>query len=106
MASIAITPAFEGETPPTMAPEVCQATTPMKEEMKEMVEDGVPQIPSLEASSRVITPAMRRKEWIQFSALCSAIFVCGWNDGTIGPLLPRLQEVYHVSLGIANCLVY
>ncbi len=35
-------------------------------------------------------------EKIQFSALCWCIFLIGWNDGTTGPLLPRIQEVYHV----------
>jgi len=32
----------------------------------------------------------------QFLTLCWSIFLLGWNDGTIGPLLPRIQEVYHV----------
>ncbi|KAI0676404.1 MFS general substrate transporter [Trametes maxima] len=55
---------------------------------------------------------MRRRGWIQFSTLCWSIFVAGWNDGTLGPLLPRLQEVYHVSYAvvslifIVNCLGY
>ncbi len=44
----------------------------------------------------IATPTMRRRGWIQFAALCLAIYVAGWNDGTLGPLLPRLQEVYHV----------
>ncbi|KAI0642730.1 MFS general substrate transporter [Trametes meyenii] len=53
---------------------------------------------------------MRRKGWIQFATLCWSIFVAGWNDGTLGPLLPRLQEVYHVGYAvvslifIVNCL--
>lgn len=33
---------------------------------------------------------------IQFVALCWTLFVAGWNDGTTGPLLPRIQEVYGV----------
>ena len=44
----------------------------------------------------MITKAMRRKSWLQFAALCMSIYVAGWNDGTTGPLVPRLQEVYHV----------
>jgi hypothetical protein len=35
---------------------------------------------------------------IQFVALCLTLFVVGWNDGTTGPLLPRIQAVYHVRL--------
>jgi fucose permease len=35
---------------------------------------------------------------IQFFALCWCMFLAGWNDGSTGPLLPRIQKVYHVSL--------
>ena len=34
---------------------------------------------------------------IQFAVLCWSLFLLGWNDGTTGPLLPRIQEVYHVG---------
>ncbi|KAI9065305.1 MFS general substrate transporter [Trametes sanguinea] len=63
-----------------------------------------------EAVEPEITPAMRRKGWIQFATLCWSIFVAGWNDGTVGPLLPRLQSVYNVNYAvvslifIVNCL--
>ena len=49
-----------------------------------------------ESRGKIITPSMKRKAWWQFTALCGSIWVAGWNDGTLGPLLPRLQEVYHV----------
>lgn len=42
------------------------------------------------------TPASRRKARIQFATLCYSLFMAGWNDGTTGPLLPRIQAVYHV----------
>ncbi|KAF9256760.1 MFS general substrate transporter [Marasmius fiardii PR-910] len=34
---------------------------------------------------------------IQLAALFWNHFLTGWNDGSIGPLLPRIQEAYHVS---------
>ena len=34
---------------------------------------------------------------VQFAACCVPLFLAGWNDGTLGPLLPRIQSVYHVS---------
>ncbi|KAG5649600.1 hypothetical protein H0H81_002891 [Sphagnurus paluster] len=37
-----------------------------------------------------------RKGRVQFVALCWTLFIAGWNDGTLGPLLPRIQNVYHV----------
>ena len=33
----------------------------------------------------------------QFLALCWALFVVGWTDGSTGPLLPRIQIFYDVS---------
>ena len=39
----------------------------------------------------------RRRSLLNFVTLCIAIFFEGWNDGTTGPLLPRIQEFYHVS---------
>ena len=38
----------------------------------------------------------RRTARIQFMALCWSLFAIGWNDGTTGPLLTRIQSVYHV----------
>lgn len=43
------------------------------------------------------TPEMRRKANIQFATLCWTLFLGGWTSGTTGPLLPRIQEVYHAS---------
>lgn len=37
------------------------------------------------------------KARVQLAACCSTLFLAGWNDGTTGPLLPRMQENYHVS---------
>ncbi|KAF7330093.1 MFS domain-containing protein [Mycena kentingensis (nom. inval.)] len=34
---------------------------------------------------------------IHTTAMIWAVFLCGWNDGTLGPLIPRIQNVY--SLG-------
>jgi hypothetical protein len=34
---------------------------------------------------------------LQFASCCLALFLAGWNDGTTGPLLPRIQEVYNVG---------
>ena len=60
------------------------------------IEEAVPSLANKETGNQPVTKAMRRKAWIQFATLCWSIFVVGWNDGTTGPLVPRLQEVYHV----------
>ena len=38
----------------------------------------------------------RVKAWVHFLACCLTMFAVGWSDATAGPLLPRMQEQYHV----------
>ena len=68
------------------------------------VEEG----PSHANTSEVDVRAQRRKVNIHFFTMCCSMFLLGWNDGTTGPLLPRIQEVYHVRVsrctGTAGCL--
>ena len=50
-----------------------------------------------------ITPSVtsknsKRTADIQFATLCWTLLLAEWNDGTTGPLLPRIQSVYHVRL--------
>lgn len=46
----------------------------------------------------VYTPSKKQinKARLQFITLCWTIFLAGWNDGSTGPLLPRIQEAYKV----------
>ncbi len=46
------------------------------------------------------TAAMKRNARIRFATLCWSMCLAGWNDGTTGPLLPRIQSVYHVGLSL------
>lgn len=39
-----------------------------------------------------------RDERIYLATLCYNLATAGWNDGTLGPLLPRIQEHYHVCV--------
>jgi len=52
--------------------------------------------------SIINTNAHRVRARIQFATLCYSLFLAGWNDGTTGPLLPKIQEVYHVRSPIFN----
>ncbi|EPQ52111.1 MFS general substrate transporter [Gloeophyllum trabeum ATCC 11539] len=72
----------------------------------------------------VLTPSVRsageveysrkyvRNGWIHFAALCWCFFLQGWNDGTTGPLIPAIQEHYHVGFAVVslifvtNCIGY
>ena len=56
-----------------------------------------------EDTAPALSPAqnasLERKRRINFFALCLALFMNGWNDGTAGPLLTRIQSYYNVSIG-------
>ncbi|KAF7319453.1 MFS domain-containing protein [Mycena chlorophos] len=41
---------------------------------------------------------------IHTAAMIFAVFLAGWNDGTLGPLIPRIQEVYHLGYIIVALL--
>lgn len=47
----------------------------------------------------------RRKSNIHFAALCWFMFSEGWNDGTPGPLLPVIQQSYHVWAAICGFIM-
>ncbi|KIK79530.1 hypothetical protein PAXRUDRAFT_276762 [Paxillus rubicundulus Ve08.2h10] len=44
------------------------------------------------------------REQMQFVALCWFIYLEGWNDGSNGPLLPRIQEVYGVGYAMVSLI--
>ncbi|KAF9051744.1 MFS general substrate transporter [Panaeolus papilionaceus] len=52
----------------------------------------------------VLTSKQKILARVQFAALCWTLFVAGWNDGTTGPLLSRIQEVYGVNFAIVSLI--
>ncbi|TFK84381.1 MFS general substrate transporter [Polyporus arcularius HHB13444] len=58
-------------------------------------------VPAISAAQKAV---QARKRMINFAVLCFAIFINGWNDGTTGPLLPRIQSYYggFVVAAVAN----
>lgn len=66
-------------------------------------------VDSHKANESETAPSLTRQQRniarIQYVTLLWSMIVAGWNDGTTGPLLPRIQEVYHVSDSSAfDCL--
>lgn len=45
---------------------------------------------------RAISPAMKSAARWQMFAVCFSLFLAGWDGGTMGPLLPKIQSFYHV----------
>ncbi|TFY59023.1 hypothetical protein EVJ58_g6040 [Rhodofomes roseus] len=46
----------------------------------------------------------RWRSRIYFAALCYSYFLEGWNDGSLGPLLPRIQKYYNIGLDVVSLL--
>jgi hypothetical protein len=53
--------------------------------------------PLIQRDEKGPTKKESRMARAQFLALCWALFVIGWTDGSTGPLLPRIQKFYDVS---------
>ena len=53
------------------------------------------------ASSQIFpanpTPEQNRKRHVHFITLCACFILEGWHDGSLGPLLPRIQQTFHVG---------
>lgn len=45
-----------------------------------------------------------RRELLQLAALCWGVFLCGWNDGTLGPMIPRIREAYSVGFTMVSLI--
>ena len=59
-------------------------------ELREKVESSGSQAPVPRTRKQIVAGN------IHYFALCFSFFLLGWNDGSIGPLLPRIQRVYGV----------
>ncbi|KAI0760123.1 major facilitator superfamily domain-containing protein [Fomes fomentarius] len=59
---------------------------------------------SMESISAAQQAIYKKKSDIHFFALCWCVFGMGWNDGTTGPMLPRIQEHYHVNFAMVSMI--
>ncbi|KAF8966644.1 major facilitator superfamily domain-containing protein [Flammula alnicola] len=50
------------------------------------------------------TPEQKAVSRVQFAALCWTLTLGGWNDGSTGALLPRIQKVYNVEFIILSLI--
>lgn len=73
-------------------------------ELSEVVDENSRQDQS--QGMRISPRKARLNERIQLFVLCWTMFLTGYNDGTTGPMLPRIQEVYHVRYPGSSPLLY
>ncbi|KAF8137341.1 major facilitator superfamily domain-containing protein [Boletus edulis] len=52
----------------------------------------------------VQTKSQRLRARLQFATLCWTLYLAGWNDGTTGPLLPRIQKVYNLNFAVVSLI--
>ncbi|KAI0343383.1 MFS general substrate transporter [Trametopsis cervina] len=50
------------------------------------------------------TASQRRWRLLHYSALCYTFWLAGWNDSSIGPLLPTIQRAHHIGFAIVSLL--
>ncbi|KAF9034189.1 MFS general substrate transporter [Hymenopellis radicata] len=62
--------------------------------------------PVEDVESRIESPpsGYRIRSIAQFTACCWLKMLSGWNDGTSGPLIPRLQEVYQINFIVVSLI--
>ncbi|KAG0699326.1 MFS general substrate transporter [Suillus ampliporus] len=48
------------------------------------------------------TKGQRLRARVQFATVCGSMYVAGWNDGSTGPLLPRIQTVYGLNFAVVS----
>ncbi|KAH9934819.1 MFS general substrate transporter [Fomitopsis serialis] len=63
--------------------------------------DDGPDVSEVSASQ---AKTYRWRSRVHFAALCYSYFLEGWNDGTLGPLLPRIQSYYDIGFDIVSLL--
>jgi len=50
------------------------------------------------------SPAVKRRAQYQLFSLYFVLFLAGWDGGTPGPLIPRMQEVYNVNYTVVSMM--
>ena len=70
-----------------------QATSPPSPEVQEK---GVDSFSKSESQSSRRPRRQRLVSRFQYGTLCITLFIIGWNDGSIGPLIPRMRQEYNV----------
>ncbi|PAV15087.1 MFS general substrate transporter [Pyrrhoderma noxium] len=63
-----------------------------------------PLVPDAPALTDLELKKARRAEIIGFGALLWAMFMEGWNDGTNGPMLPKIESYYNLNLAVVSLI--
>ncbi|KAF7325454.1 MFS domain-containing protein [Mycena kentingensis (nom. inval.)] len=63
---------------------------------------ALPTVPLNTAGVR--TRKHRQTETLQLVALCGILFLSGWTDGCLGPLIPKIQEFYELTYTIVSLI--
>ncbi|KAF7350828.1 MFS domain-containing protein [Mycena sanguinolenta] len=83
---------------PFQEPQSSPSGTPLSEKVPSIVSEGNG------SPSPPISKQHRTQERIQLITLCWTLFLAGWNDGTLGPLIPRIQRVYHIGYTVLSLI--
>ncbi|TEB34190.1 MFS general substrate transporter [Coprinellus micaceus] len=82
---------------------ICTPTKEMKE--KDVDTQTLPAASGRCSPKRYdLTRRQRLISRFQYGTLCYTLFIVGWNDGSTGPLIPRMREVYNVGYTVVSVI--
>ena len=80
----------------TVSPVQSEKGLDLSIETTNLQDDVLSSLPALEKQEK--TSGQKSLTRLHVAALCSTMFLIGWFGGTLGPLLPRIQDVYGVRV--------
>ncbi|CAE6467632.1 unnamed protein product [Rhizoctonia solani] len=63
-----------------------------------------PTFPDDDGSSTISGSEGSRKEWAAVAACGLCLFLSGWQDGSLGPLIPTIQKYYNLTFTVVSLL--
>jgi len=74
-----------------------ELASPVDEKTKSALELAVPASLATDLDPGLVqSPSQKRTELLRFITLLCCFFLMGWQDGTLGPILPKIREHYKV----------
>lgn len=90
-----IASSLKDSVPPTRT-QTFESTTAILNQIRPLQYEEPPTVPDQVARKQ------NRRSIIQFAALCWCFALEGWNDGSVGPLLPVIQTYYSVRVSASK----
>ncbi|GAA6028830.1 hypothetical protein JCM8097_007415 [Rhodosporidiobolus ruineniae] len=95
-----VTPPAEAHTAPALP---SPPLTPTTRTVAGSLHDVAPPATAVQARTTE-SKQERRQRWLREAACYSSLFTAGWGDSSSGPLIPYIQEHFHISYTVVSML--